>query len=171
MLMEREQIKKLLEKYWEGETSLEEEKELKQYFARPDVPEDLQQEGSFFRYLNQQHDNISLEDEEILELLRNEPQKNDNQIRLYIEKMVKVAAVILIVAVAIFFIREDYELKKEKMDPVISDTFEDPQKAFEETKKALMLVSRQFNKGQKHAAKLGAFDEATDKVQDLEREL
>lgn len=169
--MEREQIKKLLEKYWEGETSLEEEKELKQYFARPDVPEDLQQEGSFFRYLNQQHDNISLEDEEILELLRNEPQKNDNQIRLYIEKMVKVAAVILIVAVAIFFIREDYELKKEKMDPVISDTFEDPQKAFEETKKALMLVSRQFNKGQKHAAKLGAFDEATDKVQDLEREL
>ncbi|MGK7390535.1 MAG: hypothetical protein ACNS60_09290 [Candidatus Cyclobacteriaceae bacterium M2_1C_046] len=170
--MEREQIKELLEKYWEGETNLEEEKALKQYFARPDVPEDLRQEGAFFQYLGLQEDWVGLEDEEILEILRNEPQqKNNKQFRLYIENFAKVAAAILIVAVAVFFIREDYESRKEQMDPVLSDTFEDPQKAFEETKKALMLVSRQFNKGHKHAAKIGAFDDATDKVQDLDREL
>ena len=165
--MEREQIKALLERYWEGETSLEEEKKLKQFFARPDVPEEWKQEAGFFQYLNAQKEKVALEDEEIIEMLEREPKKKDNQIRLYIENLAKIAAVILIVAVAVFFVREDYESKKEQLDPMISDTYEDPQKAFEETKKALMLVSRQFNKGQKHASKLGAFEEATEKVENL----
>lgn len=170
--MEREQIKTLLEKYWEGETTLQEEEVLKHYFARSDVPEELRQEASFFQYLDLQKDKVALEDDEILDMLRNEPQqKKNNHFRLYIENMAKVAAAILIVAVAVFFVHEDYKSRKEQMDPVLSDTFEDPQKAFEETKKALMLVSRQFNKGHKHAAKIGAFDDATDKIQDLEREL
>lgn len=168
--MEREQISALLEKYWNGETSLEEERIIKEYFSNNEVPEEWHEEAGFFRFLNHQQERVSLKDEEILMHLNAvEPKKSlkPTIVSLWIRNAGKVAAVITILAVAVIFIREDYILKKDQMDPVLSDTFEDPQKAFEETKKALMLVSQQFGKGRKHAQKIKVLDEAAEKVQEL----
>lgn len=46
-------IEELLEKYYEGETSLEEERALKQFFQRGDVPAHLQSHGPQFGYFVQ----------------------------------------------------------------------------------------------------------------------
>jgi hypothetical protein len=172
--MERERIATLLEKYWQGETTLDDERALKEYFAGPGVPAEWQDQAVFFQYLEMQHQKVAPEDEEILSMLKDvepEPARGGKQVRIWLQNAGKVAAVTFIVAAAAVFIRQDYESKKEKIDPVLADTFEDPQRAFEETKKMLMLVSRQFDKGKKHAQKLTVFDEATEKVQQLEREL
>lgn len=168
--MESERITALLERYWQGETTLEEEKELKLFFTGEDVPEELQKEGAFFNYLNAQHQKTAPDDEEIIAMiskLQPEAPKKEKHVNMWLLNAGKAAAVILIISVAAFFIRQDYESRKEQMDPVLADTFEDPQKAFEETKKALMLVSQQFGKGKKHAQKLKALDDATETVQEL----
>ena len=44
-------IKILLERYWEGETSLEEERMLKNYFSEATVAPELQREAAYFRAL------------------------------------------------------------------------------------------------------------------------
>jgi hypothetical protein len=47
------EIEKLLERYYEGETSLEEEKALRDFFAGNLVPEHLQSHAAQFRFLNE----------------------------------------------------------------------------------------------------------------------
>lgn len=164
--MEREQIAIVLEKFWKGETSLEEEHELKRYFDSDATADEFLQDAAWFKYLEAQKEKKAPSDEEILSLIENiQPEISGKKpVRTWFTAFSKVAAVIFIIAVATILVHEDYQSKKEKMEPVIADTFEDPQKAFEETKKALMLVSQQFSKGKKHARKLGVFDDATEKV-------
>jgi hypothetical protein len=50
------------------------------------------------------------------------------------------------------------------------DTYDDPKKAFEETKKALQLISKNFGKAQKASANINLINEATDKLQAKEDE-
>ena len=45
---------------------------------------------------------------------------------------------------------------------------EDPHRALEETKKALMLISKGFNKAEENAKKINVLNEAEDKVKDKE---
>lgn len=40
--MDYKYIEQLLERYWEGETTLQEESILRTFFSQPDIPEDLQ---------------------------------------------------------------------------------------------------------------------------------
>ncbi len=47
-------IPDLLERYWEGETTLEEERRLKEFFATEPVPEQFRQEALLFRALRAQ---------------------------------------------------------------------------------------------------------------------
>jgi len=44
-------IRELLDRYWDGETTLEEERFLKAFFAREDIPEEYRQEARWFRIL------------------------------------------------------------------------------------------------------------------------
>lgn len=45
-------IRELLDKYFEGDTSAEEEKMLRSYFAQDDIPEELKVYTSLFRFLD-----------------------------------------------------------------------------------------------------------------------
>ncbi|MEQ1744973.1 MAG: hypothetical protein ABMA02_06090 [Saprospiraceae bacterium] len=44
-------IRSLLNRYWEGETTLEEERRLKAFFSNENIPEDLQRDAALFRAL------------------------------------------------------------------------------------------------------------------------
>jgi hypothetical protein len=50
------------------------------------------------------------------------------------------------------------------------DTYTDPKVAFEETKKALMMISKSFNKAQKEASKINVFNEATEAIQNKQED-
>lgn len=54
--MKTEQIKRLLDRYFEGETTLEEEKRLRAYFSGDDVAEELQSYTDQFRYAEYLHE-------------------------------------------------------------------------------------------------------------------
>jgi hypothetical protein len=47
----------------------------------------------------------------------------------------------------------------------VADTYSDPKLALEETKKALMLISKSFGKARKEASKIEMFNEAEKAIQ------
>jgi hypothetical protein len=164
--MDSNRIDDLLKKYWECETSLEEEKELKTYFNQ-EFDQKYKDVAPLFRYYEKEQNTGGLDgffDERILAKIE-KPQESIKKRGLLINMFLnasKVAAVGLIIATAGYFIKE--EMSKEELKPYMSDTFEDPEKAFEETKKALQLISKNFNKGRKEVRKLSTFNEAQEKV-------
>jgi predicted lipid-binding transport protein (Tim44 family) len=62
---------------------------------------------------------------------------------------------------AVFFVRQEIR----KSDTVaMEDTFNDPQKALEETKKALRMISKGFGRAEQQARKINLLNEAQDKI-------
>lgn len=74
-------------------------------------------------------------------------------------KVVRIAAGILVVVAATYFVRNEMIKSKE-----MPDTFSDPKLALEETKKALMMISKSFGKAKEGAGKINLFNEAEQKI-------
>ncbi len=49
-MMNYQYIEQLLDRYWEGTTTLEEEQILRSFFSQPDIPENMKQYAPLFRY-------------------------------------------------------------------------------------------------------------------------
>ena len=57
-------------------------------------------------------------------------------------------------------LEEEFIAVREKATVLVQDTFDDPQRAFDETKKALLLVSEKWNKGKDNIIRLSEFNKA-----------
>jgi hypothetical protein len=74
----------------------------------------------------------------------------------------RIAAGLVVVVAATYFVRE--EIRK-SYPPEIADTYSDPKLAFEETKKALMMISKGFGKARKETQRINLLNEAEQKIQ------
>ncbi len=160
MLMDSKHIEQLLEKYWNCETSLEEEQQLRAYFRGDDIPGPLKEAAALFRYFEQQKQlplaDHGFEAKVISKIQRERP---EGKVVKMTYNMVRIAAGLIVVIAAVYFVR----LEVRKSYPP-EDTFSDPKMAFEETKKALMMISKGFGKAQKEANKINLFNEAEQKI-------
>lgn len=129
-------IEKLLEKYDNGETSLKEEQQLKNYFAQDEVAPHLEHYKVMFQYFN------STKQEHFTKDVPLESKRNN----LY--KWISVAAV----AVLMFsiFTQVDFNGKK-----TLDDLSHEELLAYNQTMEVLDLVSSKFNKGQSNMAAFG----------------
>lgn len=159
--MDSEKIKALLERYWNCETTLEEEQGLRDFFNGNDIPENLQQEAQLFRYLKQQQE-LKLTDLSFEHALKQKIQPKESKLRSLFSTGLKLAAGISVVVASFWLVRQ--ELKEDQPEEVV-DTYDDPQKAFEETKRALQLISKNFGKAQKASTNINLINEATEKLQ------
>ena len=171
--MDFDRIEKLLQKYWDCETSIEEEKELKSFFNNDEVPEKWKSLVPLFKYYEQEKAEGGLDhffDERVLaqiEEIENSTTKGSEprgKVRKMFNDILKVAAVLLVLITSAYFVRENFNEKKEEIIAEVPGTIEDPKIAFEEAKKALMMISKNFNKGRKEASKVSVFNEAQEKV-------
>ena len=158
--MDFNQINELLEKYWNCETSLEEEQALREYFKGQEIPESLKDVSALFQYFEKEKSK-SL-DPAFNEVFRTRFRNSDNVRRLPALKIFRIAAGILVVIAATFFIRQ--EIKKSYPEE-IAETYTDPKKALEETKKALMMISNSFSKAEQGAEQIKLFNETETKIQ------
>jgi hypothetical protein len=124
--MELSEINKLLQKYLEGETTLEEEKSLKVYFSSGDVAPELKEYQALFGYFEAEREQVPTEKTQV------------SQRRKYYSWF-GVAASIAIVAGLFLF--------KPAQKPADYGTIEDPQIALQKTKEVLNLISQQMNAG------------------------
>ncbi|WP_062057888.1 hypothetical protein [Aquimarina longa] len=141
--MELSNIEKLLEKYFEGETTISEEKELKVYFTRETVPSHLEKYKDLFQYFSEESTIMAAKD---LKFKRNKKSKY---------AWVGVAASVVLI-VGIFLTQPTISEPK--------DTFEDPEIALQETKKILNMVSKYMNEGKQELVYLNEFENTTNKL-------
>ena len=141
--MELSRIEKLLEKYFEGETTISEEKELKVYFTRETVPAHLESYKSMFLYFSEESDIKATRDFDATH--------HGTSFRPYAWI---VAAVSVVIVAGLFFMNEPSVNTSEL------GTFEDPEVALHETKKILSMVSEVMNEGKKDLVYLNELENA-----------
>jgi hypothetical protein len=163
--MDSKRIEELLDKYWSCETSLEEEQELRAYFRGTDIPGQWKETATLFRYFDENkkkaiHD-VSF-DNRVLEKVK--PAPAGKMTRLLYNSM-RIAAGVSVLLVAIWLVRN--EVRQSTPQEVV-DTYDDPKLAFEETKKALMMISKSFGTAEEKAKNINLFNEAQKEVQKKE---
>lgn len=160
--MDSKQIEQLLEKYWNCETSLEEEQQLRAHF-RGEVPESLSEIADLFRYFDvQQKQQVEHSDFDALVKSQIKQHRPEGKIIKMFYNYGRIAAGLVVVVAATYFVRQ--EMRK-AYPPEITDTYSDPKLALEETKKALLMISKSFNKAQKEVGKIKVFNEAEERIQ------
>lgn len=142
--MELSNIEKLLEKYFEGETTISEEKELKVYFTRETVPSHLERYKSLFQYFSEESTITATKDLKL----------NAGKSRPRYAWVGVAASVALIAGIFLTRTRDS--------GPV--DTYEDPEIALQETKKILSMVSQLMNEGKEELVYLNEFENTTNKL-------
>ena len=141
--MNIKEIEVLLGKYYNGETTLDEEKQLKDFFLHEPVPVHLESEAELFRYLNSASDQNMDDpdfDRKFMESIET-PVIPIHSSRNQFYFALSLAASILLLVGFLFTFRD--AIYKQPLKNSITD----PQLAYTETKKALMLVSVNFNAG------------------------
>ncbi len=101
-MMNYQYIEQLLDRYWEGETTLEEEQILRTFFSQPDVPEKMRQYAPLFQYeASQAEDGLGDEfDERMASLLERENIVKAKHIKLS-DRFAPILKAAAVVAVAI----------------------------------------------------------------------
>lgn len=148
--MDYKYIEQLLERYWDGQTSLKEEAILRMFFAQEDVPVHLQCYKTLFEELGQQAE-ICLDDEFDKRLCALVEQQHPTvKVRRItftqrLAPLYKAAAVVAITltlgnaAQTSFKTEEDYNYSS------YQDSYNDPEAAYIQVSEALKLVSERLN--------------------------
>jgi hypothetical protein len=161
--MEYHEIEEILNRFLEGESTLEEEAMLKEYFSQDGLPDEQREMQELFRYLNDAKQESAPPFDvsaNLNSLIEKEWQKETrSRFRRVIAWAASVAAV-LVLSVGIF----QYINKPEA---VIKDTYKDPKLAYLETKRALMLISRTMNHNTAKFKYLSKVDESFDQMKKI----
>ncbi len=161
--MNLQEIDKLILKYESGETTLAEELVLHDFFTGDGVPSHLKSYREMFGFFDKEAGR-SLSDESFDEKILNEIEKgkvipiaqSKNRI---IYSIAGIAATIIIMIGLFFQFGEN-----QSNQALVSDTYNDPQVAYAEARKALMIVSVNLNEG---VGKLSDVSEFNDGLSNL----
>lgn len=135
--MELNRIENLIEKYFEAQTTVAEEKELHAYFSSTNVAQHLEQYKELFGY-------FSIAKEE--QLADNVPLKPKRKINF--RRLSVAASVLLFAGVISHSIYQDWR----------------KQRIYNETKGALELVSQSFNKGTSNMVYINEFENTKNQI-------
>jgi hypothetical protein len=154
--MNEEELSRLIEKYYSGESTEEEENKLKEYFKRSDIPEGYEAEKIIFRFYNDSADyiepSVNFEEKIISGIDVLEKEKGSQNFKRYLLPSLSAAAGLLLLAGSYFFFMH-------KSEP--GDTFKDPKIAYNETIKILRDVSIKLNRGSQVLEPVGKINEMT----------
>ncbi|MGI6312567.1 MAG: hypothetical protein ACOXZU_13680 [Bacteroidales bacterium] len=160
--MKEQEIRQLLERYYAGNTTLEEEGLLKEYFGAGGVPEEFAGEREIFRYYSRSQYETDIPEpspdfeKRISAAIDREAERESVSVRkrLYIA-ISGMAAAVLILSAAYFFFERRSDIR---------DTYSDPEVAYTEAMKILYGISVRMNEGTKALGQLEALQEKTGKT-------
>ncbi|MCB7479928.1 hypothetical protein [Christiangramia sediminis] len=149
--MELDKIERLLERYDEGETSLAEEKLLREYFLNEEVPEHLMSYKLMFMFSAKQ----------VEETFEKKTKVNSTN-NWYTWSSI---AAILIIALGIFFFNDSSRTLNESDLGTISDE----ELALQKTKETLNMVSQFMNEGKSDLVYLKEFNKTTNRIIEIDQ--
>lgn len=96
--MDYKYIEQLLERYWQGETTLQEETILKTFFSQPDIPENLRKYSALFTYEAEKAEGLGDDfDARMLEMTGEAPKAKNVTLTSRLMPLFKAAAIVAIV--------------------------------------------------------------------------
>jgi hypothetical protein len=166
--MDSNNLNELLNRYWSGDTTLEEEQRLREYFSKNEVTDEWRETAALFRYF-EENKKKSLSDISFDRRVQDKinPRPAQGRIVRMFYNASRIAAGVAVVMVATWFIRNEV---RKTTPPEVVDTYDDPKLAFEETKKALMMISKSFGSAKDKAKKINMFNEAQEEIQRKKKE-
>ena len=160
--MDFKNMEDLLKKYWECETTLEEEKQLREYFGGNNIPDQWKETAALFRYFEatkkKSLNDLAFEGQVMHQI---HTPKKSKLVRL-VHNTMRIAAGLAVVIAATWFIRNEV---RETTPQAVVDTYDDPKLAFEETKRALLMISKSFGTAEEQTRKINMFNEAQEEIQ------
>lgn len=147
--MALDRIEILIEKYFEGETSIVEEKELKAYFSSSDVAQHLEQYKPVFGYFSQ------AKQEEFTASIPLKSGKKQKRLAW----LSVAASVLVMLGIGFFAYQNTSDPNQENLGVI-----DDPEIAFKETQKALALISKHVNTGIESVNYLGEYQQSKNKI-------
>ena len=147
--MALDRIEILIEKYFEGETSIAEEKELKAYFSSSDVAQHLEQYKPVFGYFSQAKQE---------QFTASIPLKSGRK-QKRLAWLSVAASVVVMLGIGFFAYQNTSEPNQENLGVI-----DDPEIAFRETQKALALISKHVNTGIESVNYLGEYQQSKNKI-------
>lgn len=150
--MELNKIEDILEKYFQGETSIAEENQLKEYFSSPNVAQHLEQYKPMFGYFSQAKE-----------------QKSAYEIPLQSKKSnvawlsIAASAVVLLGIGTYFFVSEKNDTTAVASQTELG-TYDDPEEALKATQKALALLSNNVNVGIESVHYIKEYEQSKNKI-------
>jgi len=140
--MNTQEITRLLEKYYSGESTEEEELNLKTFFQSGNLPEEFETEKEIFSYYSDAEQipepSSGFEERIIASIDDQENRESTDRVRRGLLTIMSAAATLLLLIGSYFFIIRKSEPK---------DTFSNPEIAYAETVKILYDVSSKINRG------------------------
>jgi len=141
------EIRKLLDRFYTGETTLEEEQILQDYFSSTSIPEELMPDRDLFRTLGTS-DSVAVPEglnQKILDVIDQQEKKVHRTRRISVFSLSGLAAGLLVViALYMGYFRAD---RPGMLAYQMTDTYENPQDAYEEARRTLAFVSAKLNTG------------------------
>ena len=152
-------IRQLLDRYFEGKTTLEEETQLRRAFQQKELPEDLLPFRPLFQYFEQERDaqlDQSFE-QRLLEQIDEKPATSPTAIlrRLPTQRWAVGIAAAVMLALGLFWLYQPAGFQTREDATAINWSkyeVEDPEEAFRITQSALLQASQELNQGTKVAA-------------------
>ncbi len=153
--MEPKEVKIALQRYFNGESSREDEEVLEKYFSSGDVADELSEYTEFFRgiaELAQPHPEGSSIEEEVMKYIQTQEQKKKSRNLSLRRTVTGIAASLLIVMGSLLI----YEQQKKPFE----DTFSDPDKAYLVAEQTLKYISGKYQTGVEQLSKTQKYNEA-----------
>jgi hypothetical protein len=152
--MDYKNIEELLKRYWECETSLEEESQLRDFFSKEEVPAHLLPYKDLFVYLNKQQETGLGEDFDSRMMSKIEVAPVVKAKRLTLISRFKPlfrAAAVITLFLMLGNVAQHTFLSNDALDYNYNnyrDTYDDPDVAYKKVSSALMILSEEINKSQ-----------------------
>lgn len=138
-------IKQILEKFYDGQTSLEEELSLKEFFSGDSIPEELHEDRELFVSMNAVDNQVTIPGDlnsMLIDTINSAEQKETRVKRINLYSFSGLAAGLLIILGVYFtFLRDN------PSDVLAEYTIQDEETAYVEAMKALTYVSAKLNRG------------------------
>lgn len=147
MVLDR--IEKLIDKYFEGETSIAEENELKVYFSSLDVAQHLQQYKPVFGFFSQAK----------TEQFKAEIPLNTKKRNVAVWLSIAASVVVMLGVGTLVYLDSN-----DTTQFVSCNSEDDPEKVLQETEKALALVSEHLNTGIESVSYINEYENSKSKI-------
>jgi len=161
--MEYSEIEELLNRYLEGETTLEEEALLREYFSQSGLsPKHLEMQEMFRYFADANHAAAAPFDitDELSAVIECEWKKETRNRFRHAFAWAGSAAAVLAISFGIYHYLNTSEA-------TVKDTFKDPRMAYLETKRALLLVSNTMNRNTASLKYLAKVDESFNHIKKI----